>query len=221
MLKDLELLPVLLKLLELGAHKAAVDVTTRQLAQLTSISQQTASRRLAALEAESLVSREITSRGQRVKISPEGIRSLTELYMSLQAALQGPRRLAFKGRVFTGIGDGRYYMRVYRRIFEQKLGFTPFLGTLNLRLSTNEDLRTVQEARMRPGIEIREFTAGDRRFGSGKCILVTVNGAVKGAIVFPQRTHYGPDVVELIASVNLREALSLRDGDEVSVEVTG
>lgn len=207
-------------MMELGASRSAVTVTTRQLARLMGISQQTSSRRLIALEAQGLVRRETTNRGQQVRISAEGLQALRELYLMLGAALEGPTRPVFRGRVFSGIGDGRYYMRVYRRILREKLGFTPFLGTLNLKVSTNEDLRMVQELRMRPAIEIREFSAGDRRFGSGRCTHVLVNGTIKGAVVFPQRTHYGPDVVEVIAPVNLREALGLKDGDEVIVEAT-
>ncbi len=220
MLESPELLPVLVRLIELGAHRAPVDVTTRQIAQLAGISQQTASRRLIALQARGLVSREATERGQRVRISPEGLRSLTDLYLTLGVALEEPARLVFKGTVFSGMGDGRYYMRVYKRIFEERLGFTPFLGTLNLKVSTSEDLRTVQKIRIRPAIEIREFSARNRRFGSGRCTRVRINDAVDGALVFPQRTHYGLDVVELIAPVNLRESLRLKDGDEVTIEVT-
>lgn len=44
-------------------------------------------------------------------------------------------------------------------------------------------------------------------------------GGIKGAIVVPSRTIHPPRIAEIIAPVNLREALKLKDGDRVRLEV--
>ncbi|MEM3952216.1 MAG: DUF120 domain-containing protein [Nitrososphaerota archaeon] len=41
----------------------------------------------------------------------------------------------------------------------------------------------------------------------------------EAAIIFAERTHYGKDVIEIIAPVYLRGKYGLRDGDKVFVKV--
>jgi len=38
-------------------------------------------------------------------------------------------------------------------------------------------------------------------------------------IVAPERTHYPPDLIEIIAPVKLRDALELNDGNRVVIKV--
>jgi riboflavin kinase len=56
--------------------------------------------------------------------------------------------------------------------------------------------------------------------GSLKCFPCLINGA-HGAIAIPERTHHGPEVLEIISPFNLRDRLGLKDGDCVKVEVIG
>jgi riboflavin kinase len=39
---------------------------------------------------------------------------------------------------------------------------------------------------------------------------------IEGAVISALRSHYGEDVLEIIAPVNLRETLKLKDGDKIS-----
>lgn len=105
-------------------------------------------------------------------------------------------------------------MKGYSSQFTEKLGFLPFPGTLNLKLDrpfvlddSNPDL-----------IRIEGFIYEGRAFGACICRPVRICG-IRGAIVRPERTSYSATLLELIAPVNLREALGLSDGDEVEVEV--
>ena len=128
--------------------------------------------------------------------------------------------MVLRGKVFTGFGEGAYYVSLpgYRRQFVERLGFEPYPGTLNLRLD-RESLRLRRKLELMEGIVIDGFTHGGRRYGAVKCFRARVEGRVRGAVLLIERTHYGPDVLEVIAPVNLREALGLRDGDWVSVSV--
>ncbi len=46
------------------------------------------------------------------------------------------QKIVFKGTVFSGKGEGRKFIELpwVKRQIEEKLGFTPYSGTLNIRL---------------------------------------------------------------------------------------
>ena len=46
-------------------------------------------------------------------------------------------------------------------------------------------------------------------------------GDIKGAIVRPERSSYIPNIVEIIAPMQLRKTLNLKDGDELEVILDG
>ena len=92
----------------------------------------------------------------------------------------------------------------------QHLGFVPFPGTLNVLLE--EPFPAEQQA-----IEIEGFQEEGHSFGECKCYRIKLNG-IEAAVVRPERSRYPADLVEVIAPVQLRRALGLKDGD--SVEMT-
>ncbi len=212
----------LLALAEAGAMRE-VDVTTSDLARRIGSSQQTASRHLIELEKAGLITRVVSRKGCRVKLTDMGVEVLRDIYMVLKRVLEPamPTYLVIKGVVFTGLGEGAYYVtrEGYRRQFVEKLGFEPYPGTLNLRIVDADSLRARRELDYYPGIEIRGFTAEGRTFGAGKCFRALVNDEVEAAVVIAYRSHYGPSVLELISPVYLRGRLGLKDGDEVKVKV--
>jgi len=122
-----------------------------------------------------------------------------------------------RGRVITGLGEGQYYIsrEGYMMQFRDKLGFDPYPGTLNIKL----DPPSI-EVRKRIGANIRimGFTDNNRTFGSGSCFTIKIKEQ-EGAVIIPERTHYPEDIIEIIAPVNLREYLSVKDGSIVDVEV--
>ncbi len=213
----------LLALAELGAASKEIEITTLGLAERLGCSQQTASRHLIVLDKEGFITREVTKRGCIVRLTEQGIEALREVYAVLKKVLERalPSFLILRGVVFTGLGEGAYYVsrEGYMRQFIEKLGFRPYPGTLNLRLVDEESLRARRELDFYPGIEIKGFTAEGRTFGAGKCFRAVVNDEVEAALVMAYRTHYGPSVIELISPVCLRDKLGLKDGDIVKVRV--
>ncbi len=117
-----------------------------------------------------------------------------------------------RGTVTTGLGEGQYYIsrEGYRAQFLQRLGFVPFPGTLNIKL----DEPFVPVAGQ--AIRIEGFRDEERTFGDCSCYKIRVEG-IEAAIVRPERSSYPANLVEVIAPVNLREALGLANGDEVEV----
>jgi len=209
----------LIELLLMGAREGPVPVTTVELAKRLGRSQQSASKHLEILEGEGLIERYRRGRSTEVKLTAKGVNELVGLYLVLRSMLEEPpESYVFTGKVFSGMGEGRYYMSLdgYRRQFSERLGFEPYPGTLNVRLESPSQSMQLRELSMRGGIRVRGFTDGVRTYGGVTCYRALVED-VAGAIVVAERTHYDYTVLEVIAPVNLREAIGLRDGDRVSV----
>jgi riboflavin kinase len=126
-----------------------------------------------------------------------------------------------EGTVFTGFGEGAYYVSKenYRKQIVDKFGFEPYEGTLNLKLSSEYDIKTRMELEAYPAVEIEGFKSADRSFGLVKCYPVIIGNKVKGALVIAMRSHYDVSVLEIIAPVYLRKQLNLKNGHKVKVEV--
>jgi riboflavin kinase len=214
---------ILLKLAEMGAHRRTAKISTEYLAGKLGTSQQTASRYLIELDKNGWIKRTITPEGCLLKITDTGIKELKNLYSNLRFLIEAayPPSITLEGVVFTGLGEGAYYISKerYTKQFIEKLGFEPYPGTLNLKLTTDYDVKTRSELESYPAIEIEGFRNEDRTFGSVKCYPVTIENRVKGALILALRSHYDTSVIEIIAPVFLRKHLNLKDGHKVKVEV--
>lgn len=213
----------LLKLAEMGAHRRTAKISTEYLAGKMGASQQTASRYLIELENKGLIKRTITPEGCLIRITEAGLKELKKLYSTMRLLMEAeyPPSVTLEGIVFTGLGEGAYYTTVeqYRRQFLEKLGFDPYPGTLNLKLTTEYDIETRSELEAYPAIEISGFKNEDRAFGQVKCYPAIIENKVKGAIISALRSHYDVSTIEIIAPVPLRKHLNLKDGHKVKVEV--
>jgi riboflavin kinase len=206
------------KLALLGAHKKPLELSSNEFALHIDLSPQTAARRLKFLEDEELITRQIIHDGQLISITKNGIAALQKELNDYQEIFSWNGHKKFlTGKVITGLGEGQYYISLdgYRSQFYEKLGFDPYPGTLNMKLDPQsiEVRKTISTH-----IKISGFTSQNRTFGSGSCFLVLISD-VEGAVVIPERTHYPEDVIEIIAPVNLRKHLALRDGSVVQIEV--
>ena len=213
------LLITLYKLIEVGAYPDEVIFTTTELATLVGSSQQTASRHLIELEKRGLIHRVRLGRRESIKIMPAGAKHLDSMFLTLKRAFEMKKtELAFEGTVFSGLGEGAYYMSQdgYRKQFAEKLGFTPYPGTFNVRVR-KEDQADVRMLEASPFILIEGFTNGNRSFGPAKCFQGKIGDKYSCALISPVRTHYEGDVVEIISGEYLRKALHAKDGDSVKV----
>ena len=213
------LLITLYKLIEVGAYPNEIIFTTTDLAKLLKASQQTASRHLIELEKLGLIHRVRLGRRESIKITAAGVKHLDNMFLTLKRAFEMKEaETVFEGTLFSGLGEGAYYISQagYKKQFSEKLGFEPYPGTLNLRVR-KEDQEEVRMLEASPFILIEGFTDGSRSFGPAKCFHGKIADKIEGALIFPVRTHYSGDVVELISTEFLRKALHLKDGDTVKV----
>jgi riboflavin kinase len=213
----------LMKLAEMGAHRRVARISTEYLAEKLDVSQQTASRYLIELDGNGWIERRVTAEGCLIRITESGMAELQKLYTGLRYLIElaNPPSVILEGTVFTGLGEGAYYIlkEQYRKQFIEKLGFDPYPGTLNLRLMTDYDIKTRAELEAYPAIEVEGFTDESRTFGSVKCYSVTIENKERGALLLALRSHYDASVLEIISPVPLRRHLKLRDGQKVKVEV--
>lgn len=207
-------LDLLFLLLRNGAHSGGFRISTTELAEELGISQQSASRWLIELEKDNYLERSRAG----IMLTDYFMERCSTLYGILRNVFEAEAAMRFSGKVMSGSGDGRYYLSMpgYRRQVREKLGFTPFAGTLNISVGDRSRKAALMQA---PGVEIEGFFRQGRMLGAAKCLPCVINGKVRGAVIAPMRSHYGPEVIELISAKNLRKELGLRDGSRVSVEV--
>jgi len=215
-----ERLTTLLHLVRLGAVRSFIDVSTNDLGASLELSQQAASLRLAELERAGLVERAHSGRGLAVRLTEGGLEMVESFLADTNVNLErGKNVLTFRGTVFTGLGEGGYYISLegYAKNLERGLGFVPHPGTLNLRLTSEAMIEQRRRLDLMKGIEVPGFSDGKRSFGPVKCFRAKIAGRHAGAVLAIERTHYDSSVLEVVSAVNLRKSLGLKDGDECSV----
>jgi riboflavin kinase len=214
-----------LKLLALdGARRGEIKVSCGGLADDLDASNQTASRRLQALEESGLVDRDLVSDGQWVAITEDGSRALEREYEDYRRIFEDPGELVLAGAVTSGMGEGRHYISLpgYNRQFREKLGYEPYPGTLNVDLDA-ESQRARSALDAMHGVTIEEWEDEERTYGSATCYPCTVasddTGFSPAHVIVPDRTHHDESQMELIAPEKLRDELGLLDDDEVTIRV--
>lgn len=123
------------------------------------------------------------------------------------------RRLLLEGTLFSGKEEGMKFIILpwVTRQIKEKLGFEPFPGTLNLKLS-ERDMKNKAALDRSKGIEILPPLGYCR----GRLFKAEM-GKIDCAIVIPDVLDYPKDTIEIIASENLRKRLQLFDGSKVEV----
>jgi len=204
---------ILVLLLRKGAHERPLRITTSELGNLAGMSQQNASRRLSYLEGEGLVERSRDG----IMLTRRGRDSLSELYSELKGAFE-PGGLLIEGTVVKGLGEGRFYMSLpgYRSQIEKKLGFDPFPGTLNIKIDESEAWKRKRVLDGEP-IHISGFRDKERTFGNLFAYRCTLGGR-ECAMIFPLRTHHGPEVIEIVCPFNAKKTLGLKEGAKAAVK---
>ncbi len=202
----------------LGGLHDAVELASGEFAQLIDVSQQTASRRLIELTDEGLIKREMGVRKQRIRITAEGESLLRAEHLAYRRLFERQERVRVRGSVQTGLGEGRYYLSRpgYDAQFQDKLGWRPYPGTLNLDLGGAE-ANKLKFLRKNPVYVIEGFQAEGRSFGGVLCFPARI-GDQEAAAILPNRTHY-TTVLEVIAPVCLRESLPCEDHDRLELDV--
>ena len=240
-------------LLSRGARHNYVEMTTKELGHKISKSQQSASRHLADLERDGLIERgpptstggsgdTATGRGGHtsVRVTQRGFEELERLSYVLRDSIApadsaDPARITLSGVLVSGMGEGAYYMTLdgYTRQFRSKMGYVPFPGTLNVRLSGRRHMEAVRRLKSeRAGRMIDSFSDGRRTYGWARCYPALLRAGpvdddaagfkaaeVQCDLITLERTHHDDSIIELISAVCIREATMISDGSDVTIEI--
>ncbi len=208
---------LLLLIFEHSKKTGSMVSSTSRIAVSLNISQQSVSRKINELVDAGFVVKKSSVGGSELFLTSKAIDLLKSVFFKLNNCFSKSNSKIF-GRVVSGFGEGAYYIcqRKYLGEFQKKLGFSPFCGTLNIEVNSSE-LNAVLLG-LNP-IKINGFKLKNRSFGFINCFRVLINGEIKGAVVFPERTSHGENVVELIAPYNLRKKLKLKNNSKIFFEL--
>jgi riboflavin kinase len=201
-------------LLKKGCHAEPRRITTGEIASQIGVSQQTASRKFIKLEKNGFIRRV----DGKVLVTDRAIKEVRHFMNEILSSLDGTS-IIFEGSVVQGLGEGAYYLsqQGYVSQFGKLLGFKPFPGTLNISLNSEEIEKRLVLRQKKP-IEIPGFKKSGRTFGKIEAYRCAILG-LPCAIVFPERSVHGLQVLEIISHFNLRKKLGLKDGSRIRVEV--
>ena len=215
-----------LKLLALeGGLSGDLKISCSALADQLDASNQTASRRLQRLESATLLERDTVSDGQWVTITDAGERALRAEYEDYRRIFENGTEIELEGMVTGGMGEGRHYISLpgYNRQFEDRLGYEPYPGTLNVDLLEESVRRRSAVSSLEP-VPIDGWEDDERTYGPAVCYPATLETAdgecYEGAhTIEPERTHHDEDKLEVIAPAKLRDELGLSDDDHLTIYV--
>jgi phosphoglycolate phosphatase-like HAD superfamily hydrolase len=120
-----------------------------------------------------------------------------------------------KGELYSGLFKGEYFTQLdwVKREMIEKVGFEPFPGTVNLRVSM-EDFAFFMGIKDEGEILIPPSP----QFCEAKLLKVNMNG-INAAAIFPEKKVWSyVDTLEIMAPVFVRKTLGVRDGDTLIVD---
>jgi CTP-dependent riboflavin kinase len=118
------------------------------------------------------------------------------------------------GVVTSGLGQGAAFMGLpwVQDAVAARVGFVPYPGTLNVRLD-REMVEIWRQMKNGHGVMLQTPASAP----CGATLVPVELGGVTAAVIVPDVTRHGDDLLELIAPVHVRSLLGLRDGDGVTV----
>jgi len=207
-------------------HRQTINISSVEFGKLLNLSQQTASRRINDLIELKWIKRKIENKTQKIVLTKEGSDVMLLMYKNLKNILES---IVILGTVQNGMKEGAYYVSIkgYYDQFQDKLGFLPYKGTLNLELnSTNINLLREKLNNLKPVI-IAGFQDdnSERTYGDVycyDCLISRIDNPEKkiiAAILDIKRTHHKQNIIEILAEPYLREYFNLKDGDKLIIEL--
>ena len=129
--------------------------------------------------------------------------------------------LKFKGKITSGLNQASSFMKkkVYAQQYQNKLGYTPFYGTLNITLENNIHLDVNGKFKKDLKVIHGDDKYGDVFFLNAQITNPKNNISKKGDILFPTKTVYSFNTLEFVSDEKLRDIMSLDDEDSVTIEL--
>ncbi|NKQ39878.1 MAG: CTP-dependent riboflavin kinase [Methanosarcinales archaeon] len=122
------------------------------------------------------------------------------------------------GKLTSGFGKGQYFTELdgYKTQIKKHLNFTSFPGTLNIIIKDIDAIYDILN--QLDFVALLPFVCNGNQYGGCKCYIASIYG-VACAIIIPDKTHHKKEILEIISSKNLRDTLSLKNGDEIEIKL--
>jgi len=123
--------------------------------------------------------------------------------------------MKIKGKVVRGLGESGKFLAVdwVNRLVCDAFKFTPFCGTLNIDVKEP----AIQRALKQRGTD--RIASCEEGFCDALTFRGTINGRYECGVIIPLVPNYPENILEIVAPVQLKEALGITDGDEVELEL--
>lgn len=126
--------------------------------------------------------------------------------------------MIIEGVVCSGFGSASKFLRMdeYKEKIREVVGFEPYPGTLNLKVSTKTTEQIFKKA-----YKVEGFCKNSKKFGGFAiipCKIKAEGKTIDGAVIFPERSKHKA-VLEIISPLPLRKVLKLTDGRKVMIEI--
>ena len=206
-----------------GAVRRPVHVSSGQLAKKLDVTQQSGARYLLELADRGLLERRLVRGGQMVRLLQPARDLLRREFADYSLIFDAQPEVTLTGVLETGLGEGGYYISRdgYTTQFKTLLGWTPYEGTLNLRVG-EVGVPELEAIRAADGELVEGFSEEERTFGRAWLFPASISSnnhsESQCALITPKRTHYRR-VIELISPHYLRDLLDVTDGQELQVTV--
>jgi riboflavin kinase len=223
-IEDCQKLAVLKALALDGGIDQEIPVVNPGLATRLELSAARVESLLSELEEATCIARRDTESGERIRLTSHGVDLLRAEYDDYRGLFDATL-VPITGTVTDGMGEGKHYTSLagYQRQFQEQLGYRPFPGTLNVEIDGETAARRGHIETL-DGVPIVEWEDEERTYDAATCYSTEIHAHGKSFdqahILIPDRTHHDDRVVEVIAPVKLRDALSLESEDEVVLDVS-
>ena len=116
------------------------------------------------------------------------------------------------------MGAGAFFVGLdwFRDAVKRVVGFDPYPGTLNVCLADGEELHRWRAIRDEVAVPVAPPESEEC---GGRLVPILLGDGIRAAIVVPDVTRYGEELLEVIAPVHLRTRLGLGDADVLTLTI--
>lgn len=129
--------------------------------------------------------------------------------------------LNLNGVVKSGLQKAGMFMQkdTYTKQYQEKLGFIPYNGTLNVKLESDIEINIQEKYNEKLKIIRGDENLGDVYFLEANILTYDKKNFETGAILFPTKTVHKTDTLEFVAKDKLREKMNLKDDSKVIISI--
>jgi len=130
-------------------------------------------------------------------------------------------KIILTGKVVKGMGKAALFLSIpaYKTRFKESIGYVPYSGTLNIRLTASEARKISRLTRSKHRL-IKGFALGGKRYGSVRCYPALINGKTEAFVIRPRKSRYPNTIMEIVSKKRLK-VRGLKTGSIVSVVILG